>query len=333
MKKTLIALAVMAASGASMAQVTLYGVVDVAVGASSSAGGSPAIANDKFQALTSGNSNMNNGNSRYGLRGTEDLGQGLKASFNFEGSLDIADGANRGSGGQLFSRAANVSVDGGFGSVKIGRQLTATFLSAATWELTGAANYSAYFNQFGFGSPAGPRDNAEVVYTSPKLGGAFTIAAGTTLEGNGIYKDAAGNAKSKYELTGTYAAGPIAASLAYTTADKVYEATVLGGQYNFGMFAAAASWTNAKDGAGKVTKEGFSVGAMMPMGAWTFSGDIAQVTGSDFKLDGDTNFTLEAKYALSKRTFVYGVYMRDGKSNVATSKDIDAYSIGLRHNF
>jgi predicted porin len=61
---------------------------------------------------------LNNGNSRFGLKGTEDLGGGLKAAFNFEGGINIANGAGNTSGGQLFSRAANVSLMGGFGEIR-----------------------------------------------------------------------------------------------------------------------------------------------------------------------------------------------------------------------
>ena len=77
MKKTLIALAVLAASTASMAQVTLYGVADVAVGASdktnAASGSNYGLATTQFQALANGS--LTNGNSRFGLKGSEDLAQ------------------------------------------------------------------------------------------------------------------------------------------------------------------------------------------------------------------------------------------------------------------
>jgi predicted porin len=45
----------------------------------------------------------------------------------------------------------------------------------------------------------------------------------------------------------------------------------------------------------------------------------------------NTDFVLEAKYALSKRTFAYAVYMRDGA--VAGGKSVNGYAVGVRHNF
>ena len=328
MKKTLIALAVLAASTASMAQVTLYGVADVSVGGVDKAAGGLGLTNDKFQAIAS--NVLNNGNSRFGLRGSEDLGGGLKANFNYEGGINIANGAGNTSGGQLFSRAANVQLAGGFGSLTAGRQLTTSFFAVAAWELTGTANYSVVANQFGFGG-VGPRDSAAVKYDTPKMGG-FSVSAMFVPEGNAAYTAGTpATAKGKYDLSAGYAAGPLAATLAYNKVDSSLEGTVVGASYNFGMVKVAASWTQLKDGAGNKATEGYSLGASLPMGPWTFTADMAQDTISRAANSTDTNFVLEAKYAVSKRTFVYGAYLMDGKGK--TTNDISAYSLGLQHNF
>ena len=95
MKKSLIALAVLAASGAAMAQssVTLFGIVDTNVsyldGVSNAAGTNTAGTNteSKYGIGTSGNAT-----SRLGFRGVEDLGGGLKAGFHLEGEIFGDDG-------------------------------------------------------------------------------------------------------------------------------------------------------------------------------------------------------------------------------------------------
>ena len=331
MKKTLIALAVLAASTASMAQVTLYGVADVAVGASdktnAASGSNYGLATTQFQALANGS--LTNGNSRFGLKGSEDLGGGLKANFNFESSVNIATGANQGSGNLLFSRAAWVELAGGFGSLKAGRQLNPTFLSIANWEVTGTANYSVTMNQFGGAVSGGVRDNAMVTYSTPKMGG-FGLSVGSVLQGQALFGTVA-DPKGKYDIAATYGAGPIAASLAYNKVDAGQEATTLGGAYNFGMVTVAASWNQVKNGAGVAQTEGYTLGASLPMGPWTFTVDMAQDTISRTANSTDTDFLLEAKYALSKRTFVYGAYINDGKGK--TAQDNSAYALGLRHNF
>jgi predicted porin len=325
MKKTLIALAVLAASTASMAQVTLYGVADVSVGGADKASAGLGMANDKFQAIAS--NVLNNGNSRFGMRGVEDLGGGLKAGFNYEGGINIANGAGNTSGGQLFSRAANVYLEGGFGRLTAGRQLTTSFFSVASWELTGTANYSVVASQFGFGG-VGPRDSAAVKYDMAASG--FNASAMFIPEGNAAYGTAA-SPKGKYDLAVGYGAGPMGVNLAYNKVDSGDEGTVLGGSYNFGMVKVAASYTTLKNGAGAKVTEGYSLGASIPMGAFTFTADMAQDTISRAANSTDTNFLLEAKYALSKRTFVYGVYVMDGKGK--TAEDASGYALGLRHNF
>ena len=330
MKKTLIALAAVAATGAAFAQssVTLYGVADVAVGKADTAAGaglSNTIAatanptglgfgNDKFQAVA--NNILNNGNSRIGFRGVEDLGGGLKAGFNFEQAVNIANGATE---ANQFQRAANMSLMGGFGEIRAGRSVTPSYYSFASWELTGAANYSAVANQFKFVG-AGSRDAAQIMYRSPSFSG-LTVDVATVLKGN----DAAATAgdQSKYDIAATYVAGPLAASLAYNKVSGATKNVAVGAKYNLGAFTVAGS---LQDPAG--VKKGFTIGVSAPVGPVTLTADIARATNT---ADKNTDFVLEAKYALSKRTFAYGVYMRDGA--VAGGKSINAYTVGVRHNF
>ena len=90
MKKSLIALAVLAASGAAMAQssVTLFGIVDAGVTYAKTSGG------DNVYGLT----NSGNATSRLGFRGVEDLGGGLKAGFWLEGAIQNDSGTGAGGG-------------------------------------------------------------------------------------------------------------------------------------------------------------------------------------------------------------------------------------------
>ena len=314
MKKTLIALAAVAATGAAFAQssVTLYGVADVAVGKANAVG--LGFGNDKFQVVA--NNTLNNGNSRIGFRGVEDLGGGLKAGFNFEQAVNIANGATE---ANQFQRAANMSLMGGFGEIRAGRSLTPSYYSFASWELTGAANYSAVANQFLFVG-AGSRDAAQIMYRSPSFSG-LTVDVATVLKGN----DAAATAgdQSKYDIAATYVAGPLAASLAYNKVSGATKNVAVGAKYNLGAFTVAGS---LQDPAG--VKKGFTIGVSAPVGPVTLTADIARATNT---ADKNTDFVLEAKYALSKRTFAYGVYMRDGA--VAGGKSINAYTVGVRHNF
>lgn len=312
MKKTLIALAAVAATGAAFAQssVTLYGVADISVGKTD-------VDGDEFKAYAS--SVLNNGTSRWGVRGVEDLGGGLKAGFNFEQGVNLGDGSITKSGTGEFGRAAWVNIAGGFGEVRLGRSLTTSFYSVADWELTGAANYSVVANQFGFAG-AGSRNNAAIMYFSPNMSG-FKFGASTVLKGNT-------GTEAKYDFSLGYGNGPITASFAYNTQKNGYKGMTLGGKYNFGAFAVAASYNDVKtEASSTVVAKGFTIGGTANLGPVALTLDVARDT--EWK---DTDVLLEAKYPLSKRTFVYGAVLRDGGDSTGTS-NVTGYALGLRHNF
>lgn len=312
MKKTLIALAAVAATGAAFAQssVTLYGVADVSLG-KVSANGTLGYTDD---AQLSSNGILNNGSSRLGFRGVEDLGGGLKAGFNFEQGINLESGATD---APTFQRAANMSVMGNFGEIRLGRSLTTTFYSVAAWELTGTANYSVVGKQFGYG--AGARYDAAIMYFSPSMGG-FKVGASTNLKGNT-------GADARYDLSLGYAAGPLATSFAYTTQKNAVQAYSLGAKYDFGGFVVAGSLNDSEfEATGVTIAKGFSLGGTAKLGAVSLTLDVARDTEAK-----DTDLLVEAKYPLSKRTFVYAVVLRDGKGKQATNET--GYAVGVRHNF
>ncbi len=306
MKKTLIALAVLAASGAAMAQssVTLYGVADLSVG---------KIHGAKVAAHA--NDSLNNGNSRIGFKGVEDLGGGLKASFNIEGAVNLADGSTQAS---TYQRAAWLQLDGGFGSLRAGRSLSPHFYAIANYELTGTANYSALANVFGAKFGGATRNSAEIAYTTPSLSG-FKATLATVLAGNN-----GGNAKT--ELAATYNNGPLALGFGYDKVSGDEKNFSFGGSYDLGQFIVAASYQDPKG-----AQKGFSIGGTAKLGANTLTLDIVRDTGSSTK---STDFVLEAKEPLSKRTFLYQAVYRAGVDRAAAGLTKGtSFSAGLRHNF
>ncbi|MGF6241444.1 MULTISPECIES: porin [Paraburkholderia] len=114
MKKSLLALAALGAfAGVAHAQssVTLYGIVDEGFNINTNAGGKHLY-------------NLSSGvlqGSRWGLRGTEDLGGGLKAIFVLENGFDVNTG-KLGQGGLEFGRQAYVGLSSNYGSITLGRQ-------------------------------------------------------------------------------------------------------------------------------------------------------------------------------------------------------------------
>ena len=318
MKKSLIALAVLAASGVAMAQssVTLYGVADLGL-----------VKSNGISAQMSGNGTMNNGNSRLGVRGVEDLGGGLKASFNFEQGINAESGKTD---ANTFQRAAWLGLSGNFGSVRLGRSLTPSYYGMAAWELTGAANYSAAANQFGFVA-AGSRNDSQFAYTTPNFGG-FSATLGYIMkpDNSGIAGGAAeGNAK--YDLNVIYANGPIAAALSYNKTKDFKGNASLGGSYDFGVAKIAASWQDGYKGGrgieGQQKQSGFTIGGTVPIGAFSVTLDVARDTKAK-----DTDVVVEGKYALSKRTFAYAAYYKDDEKKLTTGAK-NHLGLGIRHNF
>ncbi len=303
MKKSLIALAVLGFAGAAMAQssVTLYGVADAGLGKAKSAG------ETKVNMQSAGT--MNNGTSRLGVRGVEDLGGGLKAGFNFETGLSLENGNTSTAGAGFWGRNANMWLGGNWGTFQMGRTLNPSFYGVAAWELTGTANYSVVGNTYGY--VGGARNSSEFSYKTPDFGG-LSAKLGYIMKA-----DNGGNAK--WDLNVIYANGPIAAGLSANKAKGQKVGYALGGKYNFGNFAVAASYSDNHK-----VRRGFSIGGTANFGAASVTLDLTRDTKN---LAGKkyTNGLLEGKYALSKRTFMYAAYLRhDGNNN---------YGLGVRHNF
>ncbi|MBK6556571.1 MAG: porin [Comamonadaceae bacterium] len=192
MKKSLIALAVLAASGAAMAQssVTLFGVVDATIRYVD--GGT----NGNIWSLT--NSGYNS--SRLGFRGTEDLGGGLSASFWLEAGVNNDNGtgsatstnntvagsasANTGTQGLTFNRRSTVSLAGSWGEVRLGRDFVPYFWNTTIFDPFGTNGVGAVsnFTLVGLGlltgnslnsTAAGVRASNSIGYFMPNISGFY----------------------------------------------------------------------------------------------------------------------------------------------------------------
>ena len=116
----LVALSLLAAGTAqAQSSVTVYGILDAAVRFSS---GLDAAYNGSATSSVAVNSGINN-TSRFGLRGVEDIGGGLKVVFNLESGVNVDTGAQA-NATKLFDRAATVGLQGDWGTATFGRQTT-----------------------------------------------------------------------------------------------------------------------------------------------------------------------------------------------------------------
>ena len=349
MKKNLIALAVLAASGVASAQstVTLYGIADVWFGSTKT---DTLVGN---QAVGTRQTMVGSGGvdeSRFGFKGSEDLGSGLKANFVLEQGFPIDNGAagtTTDSKGNTvsasFSRQAYVGFSGGFGEAKIGKIATAyDDISGATRPAFNSAlspDNNVWVSHSGYNW----NPNNSVYYATPSLSG-FSGAISYSFGENKATSTDAGqvvSANVKYE------SGPVYAGLAYQT-EKANGATPtakfsrLNASYDLGVVKLLVGLGHANQvyrvNYTNRTNE-YEIGADFPVSsALTLSGGYAQSKSSYLGVGvadtKRTGFGVAATYLLSKRTFLYGGVQaaKQTQSGAADLKS-DLYGIGVHHTF
>ena len=335
MKKSLIALAVMAVSGAAMAQssVTLYGIADIAIAHVKNGNVSQAK-------IDSGILNT----SRFGFRGTEDLGGGLKANFLLEQGFNVDNGSSLEDSqdgqtklNQMFSRNAYVGLSGGFGEVRLGKVWSAfdemKGASNAAWDSALSPNSGVFYGGAIGGYTYNPRNSA--IYFTPNLSG-FSGAASYSLGEN---KTATVNAGKVAALNVKYAGGPLLVALGHQTEQvngsvPTKKFTLLNSTYDFGIATLQASVGRQSQDA--LRTRDWTLGATVPVsGLLSVSGGIAGST--DNAAAGDSKrkgISLAAQYALSKRTFLYGGYHGTRTTYpVLPRLNTSLYAAGVSHLF
>lgn len=353
MKKSLLAVAILGTfAGASLAQsnVSMYGIVDA--GLVHESGGTAG----SVTKLTSGIGSQ----SRLGFRGKEDLGGGLSATFVLEAGMTIDNGAST-QGGLLFGRTALVGLEGGFGSVVMGRFFTPYFVTlgfVADPFGTGFAGTAANLIP-----SVGLRMNNTVKYTTPNIQGfSGEIAYGFgEIAGDNSAQRAIGAALA-------YKNGPLNIRLGYHNKNNDTATvkgtsnsknTLLAANYDFGVakahfgygvnkglnsssLAAANPFGAAVAPTASTDSTNLLLGVSVPFGA-------SKVLASYIRKDDKTGFNQDADqvavgytYALSKRTDLYTAFARIKNKNGAgyiagngteLGSGDKAFNVGVRHTF
>ena len=352
MKKTLIALALVSLSTASMADVILYGQIK---------GGVETTFGNKF------GKDKNKGSttqivdygSRIGFKGHEHLTDNLDAIWQVESKVDIGGGSGR----TFNTRDSFIGLKGGFGTVKVGYQETPVHElngKLDQWEYDAAAAGLGVFTR---GTDANRRATA-ISYQTPDLSG-FTAKAyyspseqengeNTSPLGNhdskakGIYGLSASYKNSGFfaDVAGVYARGTTAAVAAGKKGG--YQALVQAGYESDKWLAGLAyqrsqrveranSVLNAD--ADKVHEVAWSGAytlndALSLKGSFAYGFGIKDIDGN--KIAGNGKYyqgIVGADYALSKRTIVNGQYgyLQSGKGESKLKTNV--VSVGMKHKF
>lgn len=318
--------------------VTIYGLLDVNL-AQERAGSLKRNAMDTSEL---------NG-SRLGFRGTEDLGNGLKAVYTLEAAVALDTGTSSG-----YTRQSFVGLEGSFGRVTLGRQYSPAFIAIDPYESTGASDRSAGMLHRKTGSVVRGyqvRFDNMIKYRSPEMAG-FSIDAGYWT-GNEI-PSTDGDVRRQgrgYGLTGIYKNGPFATSVttqSFRSNDTGGRATThgIGGSYDFGMVKLYALYTQDKEsgsqGDGKARS--YAVGAEVPVST---AGTVAVSYGNRNESDeagaeDASGASIYYMHNLSKRTTLYTAYSQinnRGDANYGFNLTPEAgdnakvVMAGIRHKF
>ena len=366
MKKSLIAIAALAAAGAAAAQssVTMYGQVNTGYEHSKT---DTTIGGQKTTTKTTGFQNDRVKTSRLGFKGEEALGNGLSATFALEMGFNSADGKFADS---AFNRKATVGLKGAFGEVRIGKDSTPMNEFDGSFKAIDRTDSLAKIDPDNDGNGPTAKPDLDAAFTARPTGlfynGTFSGVSVSAAIGNNSERTKTGGVTTKKDDSAVYGLGlgynggawAVGAAFQHETAkgfsssvteynNKVtnygvgasYDFTVakLYGQYKGGQYK------NEMPAGGKYSYDQFAIGVSAPFGATTLSAEYgynkaketAATTAIVTKFKGNV-FAVQAEYAFSKRTSLVARAGQVANWKDKTTNDKSStqeYTVGLRHKF
>ena len=336
MNKTKISLAALTLAASvlpAMAQssVTVFGIVDL---------NARLVKNDasQKQLASSGLSS-----SRLGFRGVEELGGGLKAGFWLEGALNADDGNTTGFN---FQRRSTVSLMGGWGEIRLGRDKVPTQLNWDAFDpfdntgmgantrlsvASGIVPADGSYNTFS-------RASNMISYIAPNLGGAFgqaSVAAGEGSLGNKHMGLRAGYNGDGLLVAAGYGSTQVTGSI---DANE----TNFGASYDL-KFMKLIGFVSRLD-IGPASQDNWLVGATVPVGDFTLRASYSAMDGEGTIAAQDAKMlALGGVYTLSRRTALYATFSKISNTNTSFTvasgspltrgNDSTGYDLGIRHSF
>jgi predicted porin len=347
MKKTLVALAATAATGA-FAQVAITGNIDV------------GVMSVNAQTITSNVTGLNNNNvstSSLGFSGSEDLGGGLKAGFKLEATIQANNastldtaiptqsataGTAMGSywSGTPFNSEQFISLSGDFGTVRAGVPNAALFRAQGASQPFGTAlgsGYSGTFSRLGYtqgyaisdylGTPSGAGTTLRVTrmqntlqYETPNMNGLSAMFEYSMQNDNATNSTVfAANSPQFMGLLVNYSAGPLNVAAAYNTV-KVGAYSVASGLTTGGVLMTSAL------AFGQDIAYSF-LGGNYTVGANTFYAGMTNVKASNATEDSQS-WNLAYKYALNANVDLLANLLAKSNSLVSTT-NLNSKLIGI----
>ena len=338
MNKSIIALAVagaLAASAAAQAETTLYGSARIGV----------TYTQPDGPGTDKSNWDVTNESSRLGVKGSEDLGGGLKAIYQYEFGVNI-DGNGTGGNNPWNQRLSSVGLTGGFGTVVLGRVWSAPYLYVGS--LTDVFNHSTSFTSMGWDrlnfyssgnglAGSGDRIGNVVAYITPSFSG-FSGAAAIVMDGAPGSASALGAREDvdAYDIAGGGTFGGLTVGASYRDVQDVFEQWGVGASFKFGFGLTVAATYSSRD----YDTSGVGDPSVWDViGTYAFGNNVILAGYAQYDFD-DNRDNLDAwklgyQYNLSKRTRVFAEYAAENGFGFteATQTDRNVFSVGMRHDF
>lgn len=358
MKRSAITFAVLGSlAGLASAQssVTVFGIVDAAA---------RRVENEGVGTMHSLASGANNAN-RLGVRGSESLGGGWRASFWLEGDIGVDVGSAGSAVGQFWNRRSTVSLaSDALGEIRLGRDHVTTHNATCAFDVFACVGVSHMFTlrstqasalatATGLGS-ASPlsRSNNSVHYFTPNMAGffgQFMVAAG-----EGAITGAIENTKAYGQRVG-YNRGPLNVQLAAMQikntprpGSPTFKDLVLGASYNFGLLKATLHRRDMQIQGEKLALDTASVTVSVGAAGLLKAQYIVMDQSGATPANDATLIGLGYEYNLSKRSALYGNFGQlsnkgRGTITIAGGPAVTTanfaggtsrgYELGIRHNF
>jgi predicted porin len=286
--------------------------------------------------------------SRFGFRGTEDIGGGNHVNFVLENGFNLNNGTLSDST-SIFNRQAWIGMSGAWGEVRMGRQNSPLYVPLeGKFDASGASTIASGYNSF---ATLSVRASNGIFYQTPTFAGfSGNVLVGlrdsTTTPSSGI---------NNYHVTATYINGPVDLDVGYQSVDNAANTSTLkalfvGGSYDFGTIKAYAGYHNAKQSNGTVDKNVYTVSGLYKINPYSAVALI--YTALDDRTPADRNaqhIGLMGQYFISKRTWLYAsaaVLLNRGQSSYALNgsttagvpvpypgADVEGVQIGMQTRF
>lgn len=324
--------ALFATAAFAQSNVTLSGQVDVAL--------TNPIGADKLRVDQSAN-----GANQIVFSGSEDLGAGLRATFRLAQRFSPESGLNDGTNGNrpLFQGESTVGLAGSFGTLRLGRAVTALrgpvdstdpwgTLQQASVAVVPTGYASTPENDTGSGSGVARAD--AIHYASPSFNG-FTGAFSYGPKGTQITGTATTGLKALVSGWLQYTGGPLVLGLGAEENRERDRITAFQASYNLGMAKIGATYGIVDLASTVLDRKAFNIGVTVPLGAMAFKLGVgrSKLEGAEASVK---KVGIGLDYALSKRTLVYTSYGRDNGvsgSTGLTANPKSGYDLGVRHTF